>query len=290
MPLASAFVLPSQRVEPYQDIEIQIQAAVTFIQNSPNQSLNVAEVARTYEVPVTRLRGRLQGRQSWLECQGANCRLSDDQELAVCQYLDRLDAIGTSACLQMVTSCANAILAYGHTGSGPAPLVGDHWAPRFLDHHLEYHVRKQQTINSDRKNAHQPDNIRIWFDKDKTIYQQHNIQPGDQYKFDETGFRIGVGRDQWIITREPSQDCFLGSTTNLELVSVCETISGDGAVLPPMIIVPGFIHQEAWYTTTSVPDEYLLGTSESGYNSDGLTMKGLVNFGRFSAKRQTGSY
>ena len=81
---APAFILPSQRVEPYSDIKIRIQAAVTFIQNSTNQSINIAEVARTYEIPVTRLRGRLQGRQSRQDRQGANRKLSDDQELAVC--------------------------------------------------------------------------------------------------------------------------------------------------------------------------------------------------------------
>jgi len=169
MPPATAFILPSERVEPYQDIKIPIQAAVTFIQNSPNQSLNVTEVARTYEIPVTRLRGRLQDHQSRQERQGANRRLSADQEQAVGQYLDRLYAIGTSAALQIVTSCANAILAFGHSSSGPAPLVSDHWVPHFLDRDPEYHVRKQQTIDSDRKNAQQPANIRIWFDKYKTV-------------------------------------------------------------------------------------------------------------------------
>jgi len=94
-----AFVLPSQRVEPYQDIKIRIQAAIIFIQNSTNQSVNIAEVAHTYEIPVTRLRGRLQGHQSRQESQEANRKLSEDQELAVCQYLDRLDTIGTSASL-----------------------------------------------------------------------------------------------------------------------------------------------------------------------------------------------
>jgi len=59
----------------------------------------------------------------------------------------------------------------------------------------------------------------------------------------------------------------------MKLVSGCEMISGDGAVLPHMIIIPGFIHQEAWYTTTSVPDDYLLGASQSGYNNDELTIK-----------------
>ena len=68
--------------------------------------------------------------------------MSADQELAVYQYLDRLDAIGTSTYQQMVTSCTNAILAYGHTRSDPAPLVSNHWSPRFLDRYPEYHVPK----------------------------------------------------------------------------------------------------------------------------------------------------
>lgn len=289
-----AFVLPSQRVEPYEDIEIRIQAAVTFIQTRQNEDppgqVNIAEIARTYEVPVTRLRRRLQGRQSKQERPATNRKLSDDQELAVCQYLDRLDTIGTSARLQMVSSCANAILQSAHTGPEPAPLIGDHWAPRFLQRHPEYFIRKQQTIDADRKNAHQPNDILAWFEKYRSVCEEYNIQHGDQYNFDETGFRIGIGRDQWIITRDPNRQAYLASSTNRELVSVCETISADGVVLPPMLIVPGVIHQEPWYVATSIPDDYLIATSDTGYNNDDLTIKWLAHFERFSAKRQVGAH
>lgn len=121
-PLAApAFVLPSQHVEPYEEVQKRIQAAVTAIQARSDQYVNIAQVARNYEIPITRLRAGLQGRQSKQERQGANSKLSEDQELAVCQYLDRLDTIGTCARLQMVSSCANAILSSGHTSSDPAP-------------------------------------------------------------------------------------------------------------------------------------------------------------------------
>ena len=110
------------------------------------------------------------------------------------------------------------------------------------------------------------------------------------YNFDETGFCIGIGKDQWIITRDPNRQAYLVSSTNRELVSVCETISADGAALPPMIIVPGVIHQEAWYMATSIPDDYLIATSESGYNNDDLTIKWLTHFERFSSKRQVSTY
>jgi len=57
-----------------------------------------------------------------------------------------------------------------------------------------------------------------------------------------------------------------------------------------MIIVPGVIHQESWYTTTKIPGDYLITTSETSYNNDDLTVKWLAHFYRFGAKRQEGVY
>ena len=159
MPAATAFVLPSQRVEPYEDIEICIQATITSVQNRPQEQINVAELTRTYEVPVHRLRACLHGRQARQERPATNRKLTEDQVLAFCQYLDRLDTIGTSARIQMVSGCANAIFQYWHLGDGSAPQVGDHRAQRFLDRHSEYFIQKQQSNDANRKNAHQPDGI-----------------------------------------------------------------------------------------------------------------------------------
>jgi len=53
---------------------------------------------------------------------------------------------------------------------------------------------------------------------------------------------------------------------------------------------PGIIYQESWYTTTRIPDKYLVGISETGYNNDELTMKWLVEFEHCSAPRLPRSY
>ena len=156
--------------------------------------------------------------------------------------------------------------------------MSNHWAPRFLKRYPQYFVRKQVSLDVNRKNAHQPDTIRAWFEKYLAVCKQYNIEEGDKYNFDETGICIGIGHDQWIITRDPTRQSCLGSSTNRELVSVCETISGDGIALPPMVIVPGIIHQESWYTTTRIPDNFLVGTSATSYNNDECTMKWLVHF------------
>jgi len=46
-----------------------------------------------------------------------------------------------------------------------------------------------------------------------------------------------------------------------------------------MIILSGVIHQEAWYTTTSIPDNYLVATSETGY-SNAEAVKAATRMGR----------
>ena len=57
-----------------------------------------------------------------------------------------------------------------------------------------------------------------------------------------------------------------------------------------MVIVPGIIHQVAWYTTTSIPDDYHLVTSEKSYSNNELSLKWLVHFKSFPSNRQIGSY
>jgi len=64
MPQTEAFILPSQRVEPYRDIEIGIQAALASLQSTQDQYPNVSAIARKYEIPVSRLRATLRGVQS----------------------------------------------------------------------------------------------------------------------------------------------------------------------------------------------------------------------------------
>jgi len=229
--------------ESYSSVESRIKEAITeLLQRAHDENPDLAAAARDFDLLPQQLRARWNGRGCKKTRLQTNRRLSEEEELAVCQYLDRLDRIGTSARLHMITGCANAILLHVHSDQSiPIPSVGEHWAWRFLDRHPEYHIRKQHMIDTDRKDAHNPASILGWFGRCAKVCDKYGIQARDQYNFDETGFRIGIGRDQWIITRDPTRQAYLGSSRNRELVTVCETISADGHVLPPMIIISGVI-------------------------------------------------
>jgi hypothetical protein len=104
----------------YAEIEARIEQALHELHDCENP--NIAAFVQEFQVPVARLRARWNGCSSKQDLSVSNKRLTDDQELVLCLYLQFLDTIGTSARFPMVTSCANSILRRSHdsavAGSG----------------------------------------------------------------------------------------------------------------------------------------------------------------------------
>ena len=183
--------------ENYTEIEDRIQLACEKIFEIDKP--NIAATVREFGVSESRLRARWKGRPAKSERILVNRRLTDDEELVVCLYLKRLDEIGTSARLPMIANCANTILRASHPSdksTSPLPTVSSAWISRFLERHPEFHIRKQKTLDRDRKNAHNPSNILDWFEGYQRLCEEKELQKEDIYNFDETGFRIGVRKDQ----------------------------------------------------------------------------------------------
>ena len=86
-------------------------------------------------------------------------------------------------------------------------------------------------------------NYEAHFKRLKRVIDDYAIQQGDTYNMDETGFRLGVGGSQWVITTgiDAVQS---GSDTNRDFCTAIETISGDGVVLPPFLVLKGSAHLE----------------------------------------------
>ena len=147
-------------------------------------------------------------------------------------------------------------------------------------------MRKQSVQEIDRKKAQDPDTILWWPNEFKRICDECGIQQCDIYNFGESGFRIGVGMNQRVVTLTADLPLSLGSNTNRETVTVVEAISGDGYVLPPMVIVSGVLHQERWSTATNIEDNTLIAVSDTGYSNDVLCFEWIKHFEWFTTKRR----
>ena len=133
-------------------------------------------------------------------------------------------------------------------------------------------MRKQSVQEIDRKEAQDPDTILWWLHEFKRICDEYGIQQCDIYKFNESGFRIGVGKNQRVVTRTADRQLSLGSNTNRETVTIAEAMSGDGYALLLMVIVLGALHQEQW-STTDIEGDTLIAVSHTGYFNDVLCFK-----------------
>jgi acylphosphatase len=65
---------------------------------------------------------------------------------------------------------------------------------------------------------------------------------------------------------------------------VGETISGDGVVLPYLVICAGQVHLEGW-VYNNLDGDILMAVLDTGYSNDELALEWLKHFERFSAKR-----
>ena len=62
------------------------------------------------------------------------------------------------------------------------------------------------------------------------------------------------------------------SSTNRDYCISVETISGDGVVNDPLVIIKGVNILEKWFLNTDLPDNYLIEISDSGYTNDMLSI------------------
>lgn len=142
----------------------------------------------------------------------------------------------------------------------------------------------------DRKVAQSADSIKEWLKKFHDICLEFNIFPEDIWNGDESGFRVGMGKHQFVITLNGDKEITLGSSTCRELVTVIECISGGGKAIPPMVILPGILHMQSWYESTDMEDEFLLATSDTGYSHDEYGLEWLKHVERFTKLHQKGKY
>lgn len=193
----------------YKNIESKIQNAIIALNDMTKP--NISAIAREFGVPYHRLRSRFNGRRTRSQRPPTNLRLSAAQESAVCQYINTHDEMGLSPRPIYIEKCANSILAEAHKDPSSAPpKIGEHWLRRFLIRDPEYRRRRRRALDIERKRAHDRSVIQQWFNSYTETITQYGIGTSDIYKFDETGFQIGIGKDQWIITQEPKKKNFNG--------------------------------------------------------------------------------
>jgi hypothetical protein len=276
--------------EKYKEEERRIALALTEFSESLQPNLNA--LAQKYDVPIHRLRRRAVGKASKTTCPKTNQKLTPEQLRALELYIKRLDALGQPPLLPIWRSATEFIQKKTSSPGTILKPLGHDFFKRYEAANTHIKKMKQKPKELNRVVSQEREVIIEYFRKYEDICRMHGILPCDQYNFDETGFSIGVGGQQYVVTMDLAKKCAESpSDSNRDHVSLVETVSADGSVLPPLCIMKGvvvlFQHVSNYL---NLDPNMPLATSESGYSNDQIALSFIRHFDKFSALRQRGAW
>ncbi|EED20634.1 conserved hypothetical protein [Talaromyces stipitatus ATCC 10500] len=256
--------MPSEK---YKEEENRISEALEMLRKNPKQKIK--PLARQFGVDYQRLRRRVLGGTSQLNRRPAHKRLTEDQERAIILWMHDLDDRGIPPTVRMIKNYVDKVLQNMHPGADNPPQLGDRWVYRFLKRlPKEYVKMKQKTID--------PSDILL---RTRALYrpERYKITPSNIWNFDESGFQIGQGGDEEVVTRYPDALRHVPSSSSRELVSTAEGISAVGNTIPPLLIFTGKVILESWFQYLK-EDEWKVTISETGFSNDEIAYDWLKHF------------
>lgn len=176
------------KVSQYAEDTRRIEDAVKKLRlyNCPN----IHQYATDNALPYKRLLRAYKGLPNRSTRPPTNRKLSMEQDLALCRFLDAIDAIGFGIHHGLIEqqANANALLDESYLGTQEdAPTIGKHWARRWLLFHPEYRRVKAKPTELAGKFAQQPDGVRAWYQKLREVADAKGILPEDMWNMDECG-------------------------------------------------------------------------------------------------------
>ena len=106
------------------------------------------------------------------------------------------------------------------------------------------------------------------------VIRDECIVPDDIWNMDETGFRIGVGKNQIVITKRKRAH-FFSIPENRESCTAIEAVSFAGNYIPAFLILAGQLHMSHWYQQPELHDDTRIIPNSSGFSITRLALNGL---------------
>ncbi|EED14599.1 conserved hypothetical protein [Talaromyces stipitatus ATCC 10500] len=238
---------------------------------------NFSELSRKYGVSRKKLSRRWNGLPSRSTRPPTNRVLSLDQEKAIFLWLEYLDNIGASPTSEQIEASANYLLAKDFTGSGEPPRVGKMWTYDFQNRLPEKYVRIIQKPQEKERTA------------SEHYGEVERCSPSKSMDFDETGFIVGRGKDEAVVTAYPKTSKRVSSLSSRESITVVECINAEGLVIPPLLIPKGKVHMEEWYQHIK-DDDWLIAPAENGFITDEIAFEWLQHFHHFTKPEKWGDW
>lgn len=241
---------------------------------------NIKAIAEEFGISYGILRGRLKGRKSRNDRTSPNKALETEQEKALILWIDTLDQAYSPPSAAQI-QCAALQIIRRHN---PSRTLGKNWAYDFIARlPPRFEHLTQKPIEKVRFQAAEPGYIVTWYDRLQITLKSYNISPRNLYNFDETGFRIGEGKAQKVVSARGNSYNSTGGQA--ESLTGIECVSATGWVMPPWFLVKGQFHMESWFIDTNLLDNYTICPTPNGWTDEIISFAWLQVFDEFTSLR-----
>ncbi|OQD85175.1 hypothetical protein PENSOL_c105G05350 [Penicillium solitum] len=177
--------------------EGRLLLAIQAFKNRDIRSVSLA--ARTFNVPRSTLRDRLNGHTERSTTRANSHKLTEIEEESLEKWILSMDSRGSAPQPSIVREMADLLLE--KRGTTSVLSVGEKWVYNFVKRRPLLSSRFSKRYNYERAKCEDPKIIREWFDLVQKTILQFGIDPDDIYNFDEIGFAIGLTATAKVITR-----------------------------------------------------------------------------------------
>ncbi|KAJ6050484.1 uncharacterized protein N7446_010593 [Penicillium canescens] len=236
----------------------------------------IKPLAREFDVSYQTLLGCIRGAGSASGRPATNKALDSVQDKALLDWIIFMDSCGAPPTALSIQQRADDII---HRSDPDRKPLWHGWGLAFtkrlpkLAPHL--HFIKQKPKDPKRMGAEDVGLTEMWYDRLEQCIKQYGFRPKDIYNMDETGFRIGEGKAQKVVSASPIS--FTATGGHSESITVIECIAADGWKTPPWFLVKAQYHQECWYID-EMPDDWTIKPTPKGYSSYTTALEWLDSF------------
>jgi hypothetical protein len=123
--------------------------------------------------------------------------------------------------------------------------IGKKWPSRFIKRQKQLQSEQSEKIEGVR-NEVKVEDLEKWFTELAALIEKYNIQLGNIYNMDESGFNIGDFEARQVVVDTSVQSRYQAQPGRQEWVTAVECICADGSSISPLIIFTGETFVRQW--------------------------------------------
>jgi len=259
--------------------EARLQEAIVEYKKRVKQQKSAGKVsinrlAKDFKVPRQTLTDRLNGKQPRNKAHEETMNLSINEEKELVHWITTLTQRGYAPRYRTIRELAEIIRNRRVLGvnDDDVQLVtydtfGKDWVARFMSRYPQLESTRRKLIEAARIKEVSVERLTKWFEDLQHVINEYNIEPGNLYNMDESGFAIGDIEASQCVINATIRQAFQAKPGRQEWVTGIECICADGTSLSPLIIFKGENLSRQWIPV-SIHNNWRFGCNTKGWTSN----------------------